>query len=468
MTYLVLIPQIGNRFGLGFDQDRQTGVVPTTIFPACPLPPDLMDLDNDFVTEPLPGSSLSPSALSFPFFGQAGTAEEALGSDEDQEDDLHLESRLNQMTWGCEPCLGSREGGGGDPGGGPGAGEGFAAAHLRKCPRGGCAARSRRAAKARTRAQTRQANRLGPEGLGDQNDVDVVDEDNGEVEEEEMVEVIEGCAELPVPVSEEPILSDHARNIVSALAAVARDCLMSSADSGIVSNVHKVIQALQGSSADLESPPLALETGPQDGVIFLAALVKRCQKAEVFEACAQFNYWVNVFTFACQMNQWATLFPLLGLFPVLLTLASFREMASTRDAKYKIFNRIVDELKKSSTQEIKHSRTLDRYFQDGLTIASLCGAGSFYMLILIACSRLRPELRKLNGTMCGRVAKLIRCPPGKCLDRLLFILLTPHRVCCRSTGDKISYSCNCTPSSTVPYQPENDSSPRQLQAWPAC
>jgi hypothetical protein len=86
-------------------------------------------------------------------------------------------------------------------------------------------------------------------------------------------------------------------------------------------------------------------------------------------------------------------------------------MASYHQAKYTIFGRIISE---SEPDGVKDTRTLDRYFQDGLMTAALCGTGSFYMLFLMASSRIRPEVRKLNGTMQGRVAKLIRCPPGKC------------------------------------------------------
>ena len=89
-------------------------------------------------------------------------------------------------------------------------------------------------------------------------------------------------------------------------------------------------------------------------------------------------------------------------------------MVATKEAKYTVFNRIIEELKKSDANNLKQPRTLGRYLQDGLTTAALCGAGSFYMLILMSCSRIRPEVRKLNGPMCGRVAKLIRCPPGEC------------------------------------------------------
>ena len=85
-------------------------------------------------------------------------------------------------------------------------------------------------------------------------------------------------------------------------------------------------------------------------------------------------------------------------------------MVASRQAKYAIFNRVLEE---SDADGVKDARTLDRYFMDGLMTAALCGAGSFYMLLLLASSRIRPEIRKVTATMRGRIAKLIRCPPGK-------------------------------------------------------
>ncbi len=92
-------------------------------------------------------------------------------------------------------------------------------------------------------------------------------------------------------------------------------------------------------------------------------------------------------------------------------------MQATQKPKYTIFTelrvyveRCHPEIPDAST--IFSRRTLDRYFMDGISIAALCGAGSFYILILLACSRARTEIRKIDGTMINRLAKLIRCPTG--------------------------------------------------------
>jgi len=135
---------------------------------------------------------------------------------------------------------------------------------------------------------------MGPEGLGDKNDAESDAEEAEDEDEDEDSELVRG------PVAEKTILSNHAVNVVSALAAVARDCLTQPSESKIISNVHAVIRSLQDPEPE---PELQLETS-SEGVGFLATLAKRCQKAEVFEACAHLKYWMGVLTFACQMNRY--------------------------------------------------------------------------------------------------------------------------------------------------------------------
>ena len=133
---------------------------------------------------------------------------------------------------------------------------------------------------------------MGPEGLGDRNDVDdplVEDEDlpGGDYPQHNSL----------APVPEEPVLSNYTGSVVSALAAVARDCICESADSGIIASVHAIVEMLQGSP--LAHDPLICAQSPS-----LAILAKHCSKTEVLEACAHLNYWLSVLTFACQMNWW--------------------------------------------------------------------------------------------------------------------------------------------------------------------
>jgi hypothetical protein len=175
------------------------------------------------------------------------------------------------------------------------------------CPRGGQSARPIR--EKRTRAQIRRANRLGPEGLGDRNDVDDAPQELEEGENETNVPPqcepgpLNQQSSASVPVPEEPILSDVAVNVISALASVARDCIQESSESGIISNVHAVVAVLQG-------PELTVRREPHISTISLAALAARCKKSELLEACAHLSYWLSVLLFACGMSRWVLLYTL--------------------------------------------------------------------------------------------------------------------------------------------------------------
>jgi hypothetical protein len=81
------------------------------------------------------------------------------------------------------------------------------------------------------------------------------------------------------------------------LASVARDCIQQSAASGIISNVHAVVAALQ-------EPESTFMPEPQSSSTSLAALAKRCKKSELLEACAHLSYWLSVLLFACRMSRW--------------------------------------------------------------------------------------------------------------------------------------------------------------------
>jgi hypothetical protein len=172
------------------------------------------------------------------------------------------------------------------------------------CPRGGRSARCNR--DKRTRAQIQRANRLGPEGLGDRNNVDDAPQELEEGENETNVPPqcelgpLNQQSGTSVPVPEEPILSDVAVNVISALASVARDCIQQSSESGVISNVRAVVAVLQG-------PELTVRREPHLSSITLAALAARCKKSELLEACAHLSYWLSVLSFACGMSRWVLL-----------------------------------------------------------------------------------------------------------------------------------------------------------------
>lgn len=55
--------------------------------------------------------------------------------------------------------------------------------------------------------------------------------------------------------------------------------------------------------------------------------------------------------------------------------------------------------------------------------------GSFYMLVFMACTRMRPEFRKVEAEHMLRFSKALRCPPGELhIQSFLFEGLTPLKI----------------------------------------
>ena len=87
------------------------------------------------------------------------------------------------------------------------------------------------------------------------------------------------------------------------IASAARDSITENPSiSKIVTGAHPVLQAL---ISGLPSPSsfvqqACLQPITQDLVI----AAKRCQAIEILEAATQLNYWVNVISFASQINRW--------------------------------------------------------------------------------------------------------------------------------------------------------------------
>ena len=229
------------------------------------------DFDDDMDTSTIINTSPSPSLPFLPTPSAQELPHDATGKLRQ----VYI-GDMRQGRSSCNVIQGTREGDarqkmrGGGGGGGGGGGD------FHPCARGGVH-------QARRGSQN-PSTLIGPEGLGDEETAN----DN---------EDTESISDRRGPVAETAILSDLAMSIVSAIAAVARDCLVKPAQSRIVSNVHEVVRALQDSGTEPEP-----ETS-QGRMGLLVQLVRRCGKTEVVEACAQLQYWLSVLAFACLMNR---------------------------------------------------------------------------------------------------------------------------------------------------------------------
>ena len=169
------------------------------------------------------------------------------------------------------------------------------------------------------RLQRRLQNRYGPEGLGEQNDADdeeiPEDQDPADIERQEDASYQQpnrsdlastsDSGSLPQigPVPENPRLHSRMEGLLLSIASTARDSITENPFiSKIVTGVHPVLQAL---ISGLPSPSFASQQACLEPIVQeLVIAAKRCQAIEILEAATQLNYWVNVISFASQINRW--------------------------------------------------------------------------------------------------------------------------------------------------------------------
>lgn len=85
-----------------------------------------------------------------------------------------------------------------------------------------------------------------------------------------------------------------------------------------------------------------------------------------------------------------------------------------------MFEQVRRELQ-SSGAKVVSVRTIHRHYNAGAKLAMIAGAGSVYLLIILACARIKTRLLKLSGTMISAMAKLIRRPDGQLLFPLTLL-----------------------------------------------
>jgi len=170
------------------------------------------------------------------------------------------------------------------------------------------------------------------------------------------------------------------------------------------------MKALIHGQSILEAQGTTLDLGSSDLQV-LMRVVERC-RLEIRDACLQLTYLVNMLMLATQMNRYRS-FKHFGISILMIC----RTMQVAQKPKYTIFTELQKYVERchpeiSDASTIFSHCTLNHYFIDGMSIAALCGAGFFYILILLACSRAQSEICKIDRTMINHLAKLIRCSTG--------------------------------------------------------
>ncbi|KAF9521729.1 hypothetical protein CPB83DRAFT_185036 [Crepidotus variabilis] len=294
------------------------------------------------------------------------------------------------------------------------------------CPRKSRALRSA----PKTTIERRLLSRGGPEGLGNQNDLEDIRMQhdpppavlNGAAvssgEHSQIAPGMESLNCVPAipdpPIPENPVLNTAAITFISAIASVCRDFVHDAAGHvGIVTSVPALMQSL----LSVESA-IVIDDSSAPEMNGLIRLAVSCIAAEVDEAEAHLHYYLSSMMFASGINR-CTIFPSnLAIFHLMPN----RELQKPNTYKYQLLDQIASKVKfrrRSGKIASYTGRGLERYLADGIKVAALCAAGSFNMVIFLSCTRMRAELRKIPAEIFLRLTKAIRCPPNSALGRLI-------------------------------------------------
>jgi hypothetical protein len=227
------------------------------------------------------------------------------------------------------------------------------------------------------RAMRIRLSRLGPEGLGEKNDVDddMVDDDmldddmglggvqgkgKGRVSRRPGFDVIGDGTAIP----EEQRLGDIGQSVLSAICSVAEQVLPG-ANITIVSDVYTILDSLTNRT-NFSAASLRTDT--------LDSLAERCMMAENIEGAAHFSFIINTLQFASTAQRFLSSFCICRILSFTYIFYS-REIGARHLTKQGLCRTLAEDLRKKGHQI--HFRTLERYFQYGISFCMLGGAGTF-------------------------------------------------------------------------------------------
>ncbi|KAF8952215.1 hypothetical protein BDZ97DRAFT_1931131 [Flammula alnicola] len=185
------------------------------------------------------------------------------------------------------------------------------------------------------------------------------------------------------PIPERQVLSATTSFLLSTLAAACRAVLAEPGAGG---------SSLFASATDILTSLVQKESWNQAASFrdnSLVSIGTRCCQAERLIMCAHFIIFLN------QMH--------------LRTKVESIHLRSTLSPHPLSRKKILEGLLSKMTDK-KNIRTLQRWMKDGAAYCILAGAGSIYLLAIIACADVKSLLGKISADQVIRLATLIRCP----------------------------------------------------------
>ena len=205
---------------------------------------------------------------------------------------------------------------------------------------------------------------VGPEGLGEKNDVDE-DMGSGGVQSKRKGRSLQrpgfGVIGDGTAIPEEQQLGDIGLSFLSAICSVAEQTLPG-ANVTIVSDIYTILNSLTKCTTFSTA---SLKTNTLD------SLAERCMMVEAFEGGEHFLYIINTLQFASAAQR----FNLFLLHLSFTHILNSREIKTRHLTKQSLCKNLANDLNRKGRKV--HFRTLERYFQCGISFCMLGGAGSF-------------------------------------------------------------------------------------------
>ncbi|KAF6749075.1 hypothetical protein DFP72DRAFT_1073634 [Ephemerocybe angulata] len=211
--------------------------------------------------------------------------------------------------------------------------------------------------------------------------------------------------------AEEQPLDRSTLQLLGALSAMAHNTLHCEAqpELKLVTNVHWILRELCADSDTVREPaPASIEGSlcnrtsiqvPGEARGYLSA-IRRIETAQKSQGIAELAYYLGVIEFALEVN---------------LDISKRRVTENAILTEIHALGGLGDNTPSLST--------LRRYLSDGTRACALASAGSMYLVIILACCRIKDDIKHISGDSIMRLARMIARPPPATESSLVGIII---------------------------------------------
>ncbi|KAF6752555.1 hypothetical protein DFP72DRAFT_904088 [Ephemerocybe angulata] len=186
---------------------------------------------------------------------------------------------------------------------------------------------------------------------------------------------------------EQQPLEATGKKLLGALAAVAHSAMDCEARSRPITDVHSLLRDICAGASPLSYPRNGGFNGNPGVEKSFSSVLLKIEGAQRLQGMAELMYYVGVMEFALRVNREVTK----------------RSVSSSA---------VLSEIMKAGGNETRSLSSLRRYLNDGTRISALASAGSIYLVVILACCRVKNDLKNLASDSVMRLARMIACPPS--------------------------------------------------------